>query len=307
MGVLYHSASPEDAPDTRETQALSRIRDLAKPGCWFKTRAMMYFLLPVMLFFAALNAAMVGAEEIRARLLPGWRGENGVHVAGLELELADGWKTYWRAPGDAGIPPEFHWNGSGNLEDVSVVWPAPVVFEQNGMRSIGYARKVVLPLTIAPRDAGSPILLEGEVSLGVCKDICVPKTLRLSAQLPVARRKDARILGALAARPFGAEQAGVREVSCRLVPEGRGLRLEAAFTLARSGGGPEALVVEAGNPRIWVSEPELTREGDRLKAVAHLQHATRKSFAVSRNALRLTLLSSDGGAIEINGCPAPRG
>ena len=62
-------------------------------------------------------------EVVSASVLTGWRMENGHHMAALRITLAPGWKTYWRAPGEAGIPPRFDWTGSDNLSAVTVHWP----------------------------------------------------------------------------------------------------------------------------------------------------------------------------------------
>ncbi|MFY8145805.1 MAG: protein-disulfide reductase DsbD domain-containing protein, partial [Rhodobacter sp.] len=67
--------------------------------------------------------AMTQDDLLSAEVLPGWRTEQGTHMAALRLTLAPGWKTYWRSPGDAGIPPLFNWSGSQNLSGVRVHWP----------------------------------------------------------------------------------------------------------------------------------------------------------------------------------------
>ena len=102
----------------------------------------------------ALAAATPPEDLVRAEILPGWQDGEGRHVAGLRLTMAPGWKTYWRAPGDAGIPPEFDWTGSHGVAGVEVRWPVPQVFDQSGMQSIGYHDEVVLPLEI--RTTGAP-------------------------------------------------------------------------------------------------------------------------------------------------------
>ena len=51
--------------------------------------------------------AQQGGDILDARILTGWQRTDGKHVSALHIELNDGWKTYWRAPGDAGIPPHF--------------------------------------------------------------------------------------------------------------------------------------------------------------------------------------------------------
>ena len=61
-----------------------------------------------------------------------------------------GWKTYWRMPGDAGIPPQFDWSGSQNVKSVEVLWPAPQRFIDSGGETVGYKDRVVFPLRIVP-------------------------------------------------------------------------------------------------------------------------------------------------------------
>lgn len=133
--------------------------------------------LPLAVPFAA--TANPYADNLSVRLIPGWEQRDGSHIAGLELRLKDGWKTYWRAPGDAGVPPIFSWQGSENVGRVTVMWPKPQVFWQNGMRSIGYSDRVILPLRVDPSHDGA-VHLDGELQVGICSDICVPLLVDLS-------------------------------------------------------------------------------------------------------------------------------
>jgi DsbC/DsbD-like thiol-disulfide interchange protein len=119
-----------------------------------------------------------GAAEVS--VLPGWRTERGTHMAALRIELRPGWKTYWRAPGDAGIPPRFGWSGSRNIASVAFHWPRPEVYVINGMRSIGYHDQLILPMEFTPKQPGQPMHVEAEVEIGVCHDICVPVKVRVS-------------------------------------------------------------------------------------------------------------------------------
>src|SRR5690606_3324502 len=65
------------------------------------------------------------AEPARLRLVSGVAGTKGQDAVriGLHVALAPGWKTYWRSPGEAGIPPSFDWSGSRNLAAATVLWP----------------------------------------------------------------------------------------------------------------------------------------------------------------------------------------
>ena len=114
------------------------------------------------------------ADKAQTRVLHGWVEPDGTRIAALEITLAEGWHTYWRAPGDAGIPPSFNWQGSRNLASATPAWPRPTVYSQNGMRSIIYTGRLVLPISLTPKTSDKPIRVKGTVDIGVCKDICVP-------------------------------------------------------------------------------------------------------------------------------------
>src|SRR5262245_48206912 len=70
--------------------------------------------------------------------LIGGAAQAGLVRAGIEIKLDPGWKTYWRYPGDSGIPPRFDFAGSGNVKAVAVMWPAPHRFPDGAGHSIGY-------------------------------------------------------------------------------------------------------------------------------------------------------------------------
>lgn len=242
------------------------------------------------------------SELVEARILTGWRGDDGRHVAALHLEMKDGWKTYWRAPGDAGIPPRFDWRGSSNLSGVQITWPTPRAISQNGVRTIGYAKSLTLPLHLTPKQKGQAITLHGTVELGLCKDVCLPVTLSLSHELPKAKAKrDPRIVAALAARPFSAKEAGVGRVVCQVAPIDGGLRLRAEVDVKSPGAG-EIAVIETDNPQIWVAQADTTRQGGRLVAETELYHVEGKSFALNRDGIRITVIGG-GQAVDIQGCP----
>lgn len=248
---------------------------------------------------------LAGGSEgqiVTAEILPGWQTESGTYMAGLRLTLAPGWKTYWRAPGDAGIPPRFDWSGSENVAGVQIHWPTPKVFSSNGMRTIGYDRQVVLPVELTPAAAGSAIALNAHIALGVCHDICMPMDLQLSGLLPAGDGgwHEEPIRAALATVPVPAEAARVGEVRCSVEPIADGLRLTAEIDVPTVGAG-EAAVVELADPSIWVSEAETTRTGATVVARADMVPVTGQPFALDRSSVRITLLGADR-AVDIRGC-----
>ncbi|WP_095588672.1 protein-disulfide reductase DsbD domain-containing protein [Actibacterium ureilyticum] len=236
------------------------------------------------------------SQVVKAEILPGWQTGSGTHMTGLRLSLAPGWKTYWRAPGDAGIPPHFDWSGSQNLSAAQIHWPRPTVFHLDGVRSIGYQSDVVLPIELTPGDSTAPLSVRGTVSIGICDEICVPMTLNLSADLPRQGAGNAAIRAALDDRPDRSNA----DVICQIDPIDDGLRLTATIP-ARGIGKPVEAVIETADPAIWVSEPALRHSNGALVAVADLVPADAAPFALDRSGLRFTLLSG-AKAVEIQGC-----
>ncbi len=239
---------------------------------------------------------------VQLEVLDGGKTSEGTYQGALRLTLKDGWKTYWRAPGDAGIPPQFDWNGSGNVADVAITWPAPHVFDQNGLRSVGYEDQLVLPVEITPRNPAKPVRLRGEMDLGVCKDVCVPGRLDFDHTLDAAAGRNPAIAAALAQRPFSEREAGVAGATCHLTPTADGMQIEAHITMP-SAGGAEFAVIEPGNPALWASQPETRRQGNTLIASSEVISASGGPFALDRSEVRITVLGANH-AVDIQGCSA---
>ncbi|MEX1034472.1 MAG: protein-disulfide reductase DsbD domain-containing protein [Sneathiella sp.] len=102
---------------------------------------------------------------------------------GLQIKLGPGWKTYWRTPGDAGIPPRFDWSGSKNFKEASVSWPLPEMFEAYGLTSWGYHDEVVFPIEVSLQEAGKPLELRLRLQLGICEKVCIPYEHQFSLYL----------------------------------------------------------------------------------------------------------------------------
>lgn len=242
-------------------------------------------------------------ENLDATLLSGWQTETGTHMAALQLSLAPGWKTYWRAPGEAGLPPLFNWSGSENVKSVLIHWPSPTVFETNGLQSVGYHDHVTLPLEVTARDPSKPLRLTAQIDLGICRDICLPASVHLSTDLISPGHPDTAISAALALRPDTAKEAGLGAISCAVEPIADGLRITAVMSLPRQGA-LETVMFEPSQPDIWVAKAITRRDAGQLTAVTEMVAPTGAPFALERSKLTLTVLA-DGKSVEIRGCPAP--
>jgi DsbC/DsbD-like thiol-disulfide interchange protein len=139
------------------------------------------------------------------RLLAGSRSGQ-VLLGGIAFQLDPGWKTYWRTPGDSGVPPRFDFSKSENIEAVTILWPAPSKFADGaGGTSLGYQKQVVLPLRIVAKNADKPVILRASISYAVCEKLCVP--VEASPELTfasVASTQDAALSAALDAVPVPA-------------------------------------------------------------------------------------------------------
>lgn len=238
-------------------------------------------------------------------ILPGWRLADGTHMAALRITLDAGWKTYWRAPGEAGIPPSFDWSGSDNLAGVDVHWPVPEVIASDGMTTLGFTRELILPIEVTPVDPAADIALTGSLAFGICHDICMPVTSEVNAALPaLATAEVAAISAALDARPATATEANVAAARCAVTEIADGLRVTAEFEMPMLGEG-EYSVFEPTDPTIWVSESVTRREGGVLVAEADLVPPQAKPFALDTATLRFTVLA-DGRGVDILGCDAAR-
>ena len=246
------------------------------------------------------TSAQVPHDVVRLEVLPGWREPDGTHVAGFRISLAPGWKTYWRSPGDAGIPPRFSLSVSNSLTGLRVAWPVPDVYYINGMRTIGYEDEVILPVAFTADDPSVPIRLSGEIELGVCEDICIPVTFTVGGLLPPVGGSDPAIRAAIADRPMTEAEAGVGRVVCDISPIDDGLAVSARMELPRFGES-EVAVLELPDRSIWISEAETRRDGAAIEAAVEMVPPGGAPFAFDRSELRITVFA-DGRAVDIRGC-----
>jgi len=217
-------------------------------------------------------------DIVSVEVIPGWETPSGSQMAGLRISLAPGWKTYWRSPGDAGIPPIINFAGSGNVAATRMQWPVPEVFFEHGIRSIGYHNEVVVPVEMTPENPNDPIVLSGEMQIGVCEEICVPAHLTFEAAIPADGGRTPAIVAALINRPLSQEEAGVTAATCAFQPHENGILIQTTVGLPHTGG-EEEVVIEAGDPHIWVSEPDVARTGDQLTATSYMVHSAGEAFA----------------------------
>ena len=253
-------------------------------------------------FGGSAHAGQYDKEVSHLTLLPGWERSDGYYLAAVQIDLEPGWKTYWRSPGVNGIPPEFDWSGSDNLAQVGYLWPSPSIMDEEGVRTIGYADRLILPILLRPRDPGQPIHMDLKMTYGVCEDICerAQSEAELSVKPAEVHNQDL-INAALGMRSKPANAMGLVSSTCSLVPDGDDFVLTASFEFGQSVEQHRVVVVEAGSDLIWVSEADHKINQNNVWVQADLQYYGDGAMTLDRSALRFTMLN-DGTSIEIAGC-----
>jgi DsbC/DsbD-like thiol-disulfide interchange protein len=179
-------------------------------------RRMKWIALIVALTIPAAAEAAVGewvtGQRAEVRLLASGVGPDGRLSAGVEVALPDGWTTYWRNPGDAGIPPVFDFRASKNVGATEIRYPVPTR-QDDGADTVTnvYSGGVVFPLAVAIPDPAKPADLALTLHLGVCKEICVPEDVTVTLTVPSGENDAAaeKEIAAANARVPGPAQPGM--------------------------------------------------------------------------------------------------
>ncbi len=251
-----------------------------------------------------LASPWVELHSARVRLVAGPPAVKSAkaYLAGVEITLAEGWKTYWRMPGDAGVPPTFTWAGSTNVAAIKVLYPAPHRMQEAGAETVGYTNAVIFPVEVVPSDASKPVGLKLETEFGVCREICIPAQTEISLNLaPAALAGDASpsIVAALAQVPRApasrrADDPVLERVTATLGDPSPRLLIEAAFAKGAKGAD---LFIEAPDG-LYVPLPKRLPDaaGGTLKFEVDLARGGNAKDLAGKS-LTLTLVS-DAGASE---------
>lgn len=236
----------------------------------------------------ASSSAWFETEGGRIRLVTsGGRSEEGTVEGALQIDLKPGWKTYWRDPGDAGVPPTMDISASKNVPSFTMEFPAPRRFDDGFAKWAGYDEPVSFPIVFRLSPHQIPVV-EANVFLGICKTICIPvqATLQVEPASDYGNEDDAAIVqAAFDALPAEAQP----DFGVTLVPGGKDeVVVEAAFA-----GEPEAVdFFLAGMEGYQFGPPERRDEDGRLRfSVPILQ---RPDKVPEKGALPYTLVTAAG-------------
>jgi DsbC/DsbD-like thiol-disulfide interchange protein len=233
------------------------------------------------------------------RLLAGSRS-GAVLMGGIAFALQPGWKTYWRTPGDSGVPPRFDFSKSENIEAVTVLWPAPMQFDDGaGGHSLGYKGQVVLPLRIVAKNADKPVTLRAAINYAVCEKLCIP--VEANAELAfasVASTEDSALFAALDTVPKPANVGDPNPLTIRDVK--RDGKSAVVVDVATSDARDVSLFVEGPTPDWALPVPKLIEGGPAgVKRFSFELDGLPPGASPEGAALKLTLVGGDR-AYEFN-------
>ncbi|MFB9950307.1 protein-disulfide reductase DsbD domain-containing protein [Rhizobium puerariae] len=112
---------------------------------------------------------------------------DGTVRGALQIEPKPGWITYWKEPGDAGIPPQVVFSKESRVTLNRVSYPVPKRIDNGKLRDIGYDQPVALPFELKVQDPGRPLTLGASAFVGLCRNICIPFQAEFSLALAPAR------------------------------------------------------------------------------------------------------------------------
>jgi suppressor for copper-sensitivity B len=232
---------------------------------------------------------------------------------GLEFRLAPGWKIYWRAPGDAGLPPRLDWAGSRNLAAAEIAWPAPRRFSAYGLETIGYEDAVVLPITARLEQQGAPLSLRAAVEYLTCKDICIPYEGVLTLDLPAGGAAPesgggyADLIEHYAREVPGDEEASGIAVTASRILRGKSPTLELSLASHAALIAPDAFVEAPAG--LAFGAPRVQRAADGRSAILDIAVSETTAGSLDGQSLRVTVV--DGAraldrAVTPKAAAAPR-
>ncbi|WP_085903964.1 protein-disulfide reductase DsbD family protein [Kiloniella majae] len=245
------------------------------------------------------SSPWIEEEFSRVRLVTGQEtlGDAGKVMLGLQFELKEGWKTYWRSPGDAGFPVSLDLAGSENLKSWQFYWPVPHRFTLFGLQTFGYSKEVVFPFEIQANDPQQDVTLRGTASYLLCKEICIPFDAEVTIRLP-------------AGEAFPSLEAGIVDAYVRQVPglgaetglditdsfldgEGEDLVLKVYGSTKEQGFQKPDVIVE-GPPGFSFSGPEVVILDDGSKAEFTIPVSSYKETKGVLEGKQITLSLVDG-------------
>jgi DsbC/DsbD-like thiol-disulfide interchange protein len=209
----------------------------------------------------------------------------------LDIHLDKGWKTYWRDPGEAGVPPQLDTSTSTNVTAAELNFPAPQRHDDGYSVWAGYNSSVALPIIFHVGAPGKPVLINADIFLGICETICIPIHTKLSLD-PASAPSDAADAASVAAAFDALPMAARPDFSVSIVSQDD---KAIVFEAKSPGDTAKAEFFLAGGEGYSFTTPKLEqKDGKTLFSVEVLDRPTAKP---ADSGLHYTLVT-DKGAVS---------
>ncbi|MFA6266251.1 MAG: protein-disulfide reductase DsbD domain-containing protein [Pseudolabrys sp.] len=174
--------------------------------------------------------------------------------AGIEVKLQPNWHTYWRYPGDSGVPPRFSFAGSDNIKAAKVSFPAPHLFSDESGNSIGYKDSVIFPVEIVPKDPARPVIARLKIDYAVCEKLCIPAEGK--AELPMGAAPSTQDTALAAAEASVPKKVSATDIGLTARRVNDAAKPLVAVDLKSNGDAPVAIFVEGPSPEWALPVPK---------------------------------------------------
>lgn len=157
-----------------------------------EARVPLLFLGVILAGLIDLSATNGYRDPVRAELISEVKSiqEGTPFTVALRLKMEHNWHTYWKNPGDTGLPTKLAWTLPPGFKAGAVQWVVPEIFKLGGLINYGYKKEVLHLVAITPPEdlsPGSRILLSANASWLMCEEVCIPASAALNLVLPVGK------------------------------------------------------------------------------------------------------------------------
>lgn len=250
-------------------------------------------------------------EPALVEILPGWRQNSDgqvQHVFAFKIILVDGWKTYWRVPGEEGIAPKVFWSLLTNARTPEIHFPAPrlIIDQESETAVVGYQNQVVFPVVIDIPDPDAKAIVAGDFEFGVCDKVCIPERIQFRAEL--AADLNIWVDEITAAQGRKVKMADTpnlaMQFNCQIRPYGNG-KMDFSSKIETNFRPPTDVLAlpEYPDPNLWFSDMATTLLSDgTVQLHARINHSQNQSvYGVERGKLKVTVVTPEK-AIQYSGC-----
>ena len=219
----------------------------------------------------------------------------------LFIKMKKDWKTYWRYPGESGFAPEFKVLSSKNFKKLEISWPTPKVFYENGTIINGYKNDLILPIFILKNKNESHMEFELELTMGFCKDICIPINFMISSKyaFKASKTQNKMILDSLNNTPKELSTSNslvicdVKKIDDKMV-----LLSNLNNNFFSDKHYIDALILEYKDDKVWFSE---IKKISNSRYISEIKSIDDKNFFLDKSKVKYTIITNSGG-FEKTGC-----